>query len=80
MCQITSRQFLSADFKDYLGVEVMSLYFRKLYKEFERELGYKENVMGTDTTLLNLLSLNSYRFELSESNDKFISQAFATAG
>lgn len=78
--QDISRQFLSADFKDYLGVEVMSLYFRKLYKEFERELGYKETDMGINTTLLNLLSLNSYRVEHSGSDNKLISQAFATAG
>ena len=46
----------------------------------KENLAIKKMTMGTDTTLLNLLSLNSYRFELSESNDKFISQAFATAG
>lgn len=61
---------------DFLSVDMQSEYFSRLFNKFSAELDYP--VEGT--TLLDLLSLNKRKWEVRKSTEKYLSQAFKTAG
>lgn len=71
---------------DPMSNEAMTLYFRKLYNEYKNhrnrgdELKYYVKDIGTDSSLLDLLSRNQKRSQLCKSNLRFRGQAFASAG
>ena len=86
--QIKDSQMISAamieggKYPDLQSPESVMEYFTKLYRTEEKMLSYNANDKnGANTTLLDLLSLNSKRFEISaKTSDKYSSQAFKTAG
>lgn len=71
---------------DLTSNEAMTLYFRKLYGEYKNrrnrgnELEYYVEDMSTDSSLLDLLSLNKKRAQKCKSDLHFRGQAFASAG
>lgn len=62
--------------KDLLSVDIQSEYFGHLFRIFSDKLDYP----AEGTTLLDMLSLNKEMREVRKSSDKFLSQAFKTAG
>lgn len=63
---------------DFSSPDVVSDYFRKLYENEKNELSYS---VPENETLVNLLSTNAKRYEVSpKTSSKFESQAFKTAG
>ena len=65
---------------DLLSVDVQNEFFSRMFKEFSERLSYPVKDGDTDTTLLDLLSLDKERWQLCKKADKFTSQAFRTAG
>ena len=65
---------------DLLSVDVQNEFFSRMFKEFSERLSYPVKDGDTDTTLLDLLSLDKERWQLCKKVDKFTSQAFRTAG
>ncbi len=80
--QEASEQLIYSErYDDYLSVETLSDYFRKLYNMEKNELSYNVIDGNTGTTLLGLLSLNKQRHDLNfKKENKFCAQAFKTAG
>lgn len=80
--QSVSRElFCMSEDKDYLSVEILSVYFRKLYtsRNNDRKLRYPLPET-TDQDLINLLSLNKERVKKKCSHLEFCGQAFKKAG
>lgn len=68
----------SGRYSDYQSAETISDYFRMLFRARKNELSY--NTYDNET-LLNFLSLNKNRYELSSrTSSQYASQAFRTAG
>lgn len=81
--QSVSRElFAIAEDVDYLSVNVMSDYFRKLYTSGNNrlKLRYPLKDKSTDKDLINLLSLNNERIKQSNRELLFCGQAFKKAG
>lgn len=81
--QSVSRElFAIAENADYLSVNVMSDYFRKLYTSGNNrlKLRYPLKDKSTDKDLINLLSLNNERIKQSNRELLFCGQAFKKAG
>lgn len=79
--EITQQIVDSGKYADLQSAETISDYFRELYRLEEKELSY--NVCDNDqkTTLVDLLSLNKNRYEISPmTSSPYCSQAFRTAG
>lgn len=79
--QSISREIFDAEENtDYLSVEVMGDYFRKLYRNEKNKLRYPLPET-TDQDLINLLSLNRHRADSKKRPQlKFCGQAFRKAG
>ena len=80
--QNVSRELLAVtEDRDCLNVDVLSAYFKKLYKsgDNERKLRYPLPER-TDQDLINLLSLNIHRVKKSHPHLTFCGQAFKKAG
>ena len=82
---LTSNMLHNPEFTDYLSYEVQSKYFSLLYKQEQKEkkvLAYPVQVDGVKTTILDLCSLNTKRFNMSglPKSEIFTCQAFKTAG
>ena len=61
--------------------DAVSEYFRILYNDEKDTLSYKLTDNDKSSTLINLLSLNKDRYDVSKkTSDPLCSQAFATAG
>lgn len=78
---ITQQMIEYGEYEDWQSYETVSAFFRQLYKTKEKELSY--NVMDGDlpTTLVDLLSLNKLRYNMSkQTSSKYAAQAFKTAG
>lgn len=67
---------------DLLAVDTISVFFEKYFQERKEDLSYSVKDLGTDTDLVDLLSLNSVRSRLKrkEGNLRLHDQAFKTAG
>lgn len=80
--QNTMRCFMKGDEEnDYLSVEMMRQYFTLLYEEEKDQLSYNVRDGSVGTTLLNLLSENTLRWNLNGDNRlRYSAQAFRTAG
>ena len=79
--QDISRQIINYSPKNFSDEDSMSLYFKKLYHAFEDNLDYKVKVNGVNTTILDLLSLNTiFNPQSHHAADFYKAQAFATAG
>lgn len=79
--QITQQMLDSGKYSDFQSVDAVSDFFRKLYESENKELSYRVDDGGCSTTLLNLLSLNKERYEISlKTSSIYGSQAFKTAG
>lgn len=79
--EITQQIVDSGKYADLQSAKTISDYFRELYRLEEKELSY--NVCDNDqkTTLVDLLSLNKNRYEISPmTSSPYCSQAFRTAG
>lgn len=82
MAQDVSRRMLAVDrYEDMLAVDTMTDYFRLYYDVRKEELNYNVDDAGVATDLLNLLSIDRYRWELKH-GPRYITcaQAFKTAG
>lgn len=76
---ISIQMINNENYKDYLSVETMRDYFKKLYSENLDNLSYPVDTI--DQNLLNILSLNQNKFDLCKNNRyKYSSQGFETAG
>lgn len=80
---ITRQIIARPEINDYTDPKVLNIYYKNLFKEAESELEY--NIKKYDTTLLELLSLNSDRHNIGlndDYNDANLNhaQAFKTAG
>ncbi|MCM1524982.1 MAG: CRISPR-associated helicase Cas3' [Ruminococcus sp.] len=75
---------LAANRGDLMSSEAMTMYFRKLYSEYQSGRDNKDELEyyaeGMDTSLLEFLSKNTARSKKCESKLPYRSQAFATAG
>lgn len=84
MAQDVAKQVLrSQKYSDLMSVEAISAYFKKYYKDREKELSYKVQDISIKTNLLDLLSLNQNRKKTivdNRSENYFHRQAFRTAG
>lgn len=85
LAQQTAAGILKDNDTDYLSYENQSKYFRYLYKAHENPNQDKETFCYPiyNTTILELLSLNSERFNMSgipKNNSLFLWQSFKTAG
>ncbi|MBE6862158.1 MAG: CRISPR-associated helicase Cas3' [Ruminococcus sp.] len=80
--QEASEQLIYSErYDDYLSVETLSDYFRKLYTMERDKLSYNVVDGDSSTTLLGLLSLNSDRYNVRKKlENKYCGQAFKTAG
>ena len=80
--QLASMQILNPDKDmDLQSPEILMGYFKCLYDLEKNLLSYNVEDHGVKTTLLNLLSLNSDRYEMSSKTESPLSaQAFKTAG
>lgn len=80
--QAVSKLIIGNDnFSDLLAVDTMTAYFRKFYGEQKDMLSYNIRNSDVPETLINLLSLNSNRFQLNKNPEmRFCAQAFKTAG
>lgn len=79
--QDISRQIIGMNkYDDLLDVGAMGDYFLKLYAEQSRELSYNVTDLSVETTLVNLLSINSDRVSLKNHKMTPFYQAFKTAG
>lgn len=78
---VSREMFCMSEDKDYLSVEVLSAYFRKLYTSGsnDRKLRYPLSET-TDQDLINLLSLNKHRVKNRCPHLEFCGQAFKKAG
>lgn len=66
---------------DYLSVEMVRQYFALLYVEEKYQLSYNVKDGSIETTLLNLLSENTLRWNLNgDKRLRYSAQAFRTAG
>ncbi len=80
--QEASEQLIYSErYDDYLSVETLSDYFRKLYYMEKDKLSYNVTDGECRTTLLGLLSLNTDRYNVRKKlENKYCGQAFKTAG
>ena len=79
--EITQQIIDSGKYTDLQSADAISDYFRKLYKLEEKELSYNAGNYEPNTTLVDLLSLNKNRYEISPmTSSPYCSQAFRTAG
>lgn len=79
--EITQQIIDSENYSDLQSAETISDYFRELYRLEEKELSYNVSKDEPDTTLVDLLSLNKNRYEISPmTSSPYCSQAFKTAG
>ena len=82
--QAAARQLInSGQIADYLSADTMTLYFRRFYTEImaENKLLFSYPAGKTDSSLLNLLSLNKNRWMMKKRKTlRFCGQAFRTAG
>ena len=79
--QDISRQLIDFSPENFSDTDTMSLYFTKLYHAFEDDLDYNVKVNGVNTTILDLLSLNTiFNPKSHHAADFNKAQAFATAG
>ncbi|MGN0457152.1 MAG: CRISPR-associated helicase Cas3' [Acutalibacteraceae bacterium] len=68
-------------FTDLLSVDTMTAYYSKFYNEQKESLSYKVGDSNKSETLINLLSLNKYRYNLRAKPElRYCAQAFQTAG
>ena len=68
-------------FTDLLSVDTMTAYYSKFYNEQKENLSYKVGDSNKSETLINLLSLNKYRYNLRAKPElRYCAQAFQTAG
>lgn len=69
-------------YSDLLAVDTMSAFFEKYFQERRAELSYQVKDLGTDTDLVDLLSVNSIRVGLKQHKENLLlhPQAFKTAG
>lgn len=78
---ITEHMIDSGRFDDLQSVDTVSEYFRILYKSEKDKLSYNLTDNDKPSTMIDLLSLNKERYEVSKkTSDPLCSQAFATAG
>lgn len=71
----------SGRYADLQSDEAIRQYFRSLYQTESGKLCYTASDNGVGTNLIDLLSLDTNRYEISErTSSKFTSQAFRTAG
>lgn len=80
--QDVSGQMLAVGgYEDMLAVDTMTDYFRLYYDARKEELNYNVVDAGVTTDLLNLLSIDRYRWELKNGSRHITcAQAFKTAG
>ncbi len=82
--QNVTRYILESEkYTDLQGVETLSAYFEKYYKEMKEELNFNVKDIEVETDLLDLLSLNGKRYLASEKEENlnfYNRQAFDTAG
>lgn len=79
---ISMQMIKNGHYSDFLSLKIMEDYFRKYYMERKKELNYNIQDMGNKTDLLDLLSLDKFRWEQKGDRKPFSTQAqaFRTAG